>query len=292
MQIALHAGPSAAAWAWANLVVSESLANGWRIADSDAADTTLQGRPDWLLSSNDAKSSGSLDVIVFAPDFVAADLGARIGAQLVEEFAGRALPAPGETRWFASAFVNASKLMARHTRMHWVGPDTSVIDIDGLGGVQRPTAAVEARAPDPALGIYKPDVAIGERAFWGAVLFAPGLDHAGAESKWTDLTGRVAPIAFDPGMSLVAGRWSIEWFVEVDAEHGAVELAFQWSANQFSRLINRPGLYSVVQVGDLLESGHVAASITSARPHFHGKARLSGALITYLGPPSERVSED
>ncbi|GAW42086.1 hypothetical protein SH203_02500 [Brevundimonas sp. SH203] len=291
MLLALHAGPTSAAWAWANQIVAQALSNGWRVVERDETEMTSAGRADWLLSSDSADPAGDMDVLVLGPDFVAADLGRLDAVQLSERFHGQEVPSPDGTRWFASAFVNASKAAASSSMVRLVDAETTVIEVAGLAALKRPGDLGELRAADPALGVYRSDLAAGGRAYWGAALFADGQDRSISASGWQDLTGRVMPVAADPAMSLFSGQWSIEWLIEVDPEDGFVELLFQWGGQDFMKSINQPGLYSIVQSVEWQPGGHMIATITSARPHFQGKVRFSGAVVTYLGAVSPKTLE-
>lgn len=289
MLLALHAGPTSAAWAWANQIVAQAISNGWRVLERDETESKPAGGADWLLSSDGTNAAGEMDVLVLGPDFVAADLGRLDVVQLSERFQGQEMPSPDGTRWFAGAFVNAAKAAESSSRLRLVDAETAVIEVDGLVALKRPGDLGELRADDPALGVYRRRLASGGRAFWSAVLFAGGQGRSISATGWQDLTGRVMPVAADPAMSLISGQWSIEWLIEVDPEDGFVELLFQWGGEIFKKSIAQPGLYSVIQSAELNSGGHMIATITSARPHFQGKARFSGALVTYLGALSQRV---
>jgi hypothetical protein len=284
MQLALHAGPSAAAWVWANQVVAQALSSGLRIVERDATEMARPGRADWYLSANGADLADDVDVLVFAPDFAAADLGSLAAVQLSERFPGHELPDPDGTRWFANTFVNSANAPSSPSRVRLIDAETYLVDVSGLGVLKRPDDLGELRAIDPALGIYRSDLSLGGRAFWGPVLFAAGQDQIISDAGWRDLTGRSMRVAADPAMALFPGQWSIDWLIEVDPEGGFVELLFQWGGQESRKSINRPGLYAVVQSLEWRSGGHVTATITSARPHFQGRVKLSGAVITYLGP--------
>ena len=279
MRIALHAGPSHASWAWANDVVAQAVSCGWNVVGRVPEAPVVPGQPDWVLSSAaDVEDEGV--VIILGPDFAAADLGRMDVAQLADHFRHRPVPCVYGTRWFASSSVAAAESAGG---ILLVSADWTVIDLDGLGPLDRPADLGELRAADPALGVYGSRSSPGARAFWSPVLFTAAADEQTADvAEWVDMTGRIKAVADDPGMSLGAGPWSIEWLVDVNPEGGVVDLLFQWGDQELLEVVRRPGRYSVTQSAQWALGGHARARIQSFRPHFQGRARLVGAVVTRL----------
>lgn len=285
MRFALHAGPSSAAWAWANQIVSEAVSNGWTVVDCDSAGMTLLGRPDWVLyKTGDLEADEDKGAVIFGPDFSAADLGRMNASQLADHFHSQSLPGVDGTRWFAGAYVTA----AASPSLSLIDSAAQVFEISGFGVMRRPVDLGELRVADPALGIYRDVLVVGDRAFWSSLLFARQGQDASQANAWLDVTGRARLVAEDPWMSLLPGRWSIEWIVEVDPEGGFLEFLFQWGDQEFIKSINRPGRYSVTQSANWVIGGHAPARIVSSRPHFQGRIKFMGAVVNFLGScPSE-----
>lgn len=281
MRFALHAGPSDASWVWANQVVAEAVSRGWHVVGRDPGAQNTPGAPDWVLSETAEIEEGEgQSVVIMGPDFTAADLGTMDVSQLAEHFHPRSIPCVFGTRWFASSSVAAAESASG---IILISAEKTAMVLNGLGSLERPADLGVLRAADPALGVYESHLSRGVRAFWSPVLFTTApQDETHPASGWVDITGRVKPVADDPGMSLPAGRWSIEWLVDVNPEGGAADLLFQWGDQELREVVTRPGRYSATQSAQWTVGGHARARILSFRPHFQGRARLVGAVVTRL----------
>lgn len=279
MRVVLHAGPSHASWMLANAIVAQAMSRGLSVVDRDPEAPVSPGQPDWVLSSGTGTEKEGLVVIV-GPDFVAADLGQMDVSQLADHFRHRSMPCVSGTRWFASSSVAAAESAGG---ILLINAERKAIDLDGLGPLECPADLGELRAADPALGVYGSTPSPGARAFWSPVLFtAAAYEQTADVAEWVDMTGRIKAVADDPGMSLGAGPWSIEWLVDVNPEGGVVDLLFQWGDQELLEIVRRPARYSVTQSAQWAVGGHARARIQSFRPHFQGRARLVGAVVTRL----------
>lgn len=284
MRIALHAGPSHAAWTWANEIVAQAVSHGWHVVGRDPEAPATPGQPDWVLSFAAGVEEKGL-VVILGPDFAAADLGRMDISQLADNFRHRSLPCVFGTRWFASSSVAAAE---NSGGILLINAETTVIDLDGLAPLERPVNLGELRAADPALGVYGKRPSPGARAFWSPALFTTAAhDQTADAAGWVDMTGRIKNVADDPGMSLGVGPWSIEWLLDVNPEGGVVDLLFQWGDQELHEVVGRPGRYSITQSAHWVVGGHARASIQSFRPHFQGRAKLIGAVVTRLAQASD-----
>lgn len=274
--IGLHGAPSEFSWRCLSQVVTLARENGYNVYPRSELDTDGPGPvPDVLLSAKTIKRAKHS--YLFATDFCADQFGQENILEVADHYSSGRLPDPATTRFMANILANGSR-----TNILWNRP--SRISFPVLGDVDLSYQG-KLRPADPALNIYQSAKEIGQTAFWGPELFIVNPAEEGSYDcrAWRDLTGGSAAIAGNPHMALPAGHWQIEWLFELDPENGLVDIQFVWGPENHTFSCNRPGVYTVTQDAVLTESGFIAAHIQTARPHFQGRARFRGAVITYKG---------
>ena len=214
---------------------------------------------------------------ILAPDFYADSLGKGDILTLAEAYSHGDLPDASSTRWLAAILTHGSS-----ENLIWNKPKN--IHIPTMGDIEIQYTGKQRQA-DPALGIYISPQRPGQRSYWDASLFSidSSIDSRSTASEWLDLTGANKAIADNPHMPILRGVWGIEWLVEIDPENGLADLHFCWGEGSENLECMQPGIYTFHQEALVEETTVLAARIATARPHFQGRARLRGAIVTYKG---------
>lgn len=273
--LSFHAAPSELSWMCLNQIELMARSAGYESQKKHEIPDGTTSSPDILV--NLRGSSATSAVYILAPDFRAENIGNKDILALAENYQKSALPNPLFTRWLSSTVC-----LDKSKNLIWNMPEKVRFPILGDFSIDY---SGELYLPDPALAIYVSPLQPGRRAYWDASLFSINSegDSRTAVSEWIDLTGAVKTLADSPHMSLTCGVWEVEWLVELDPENGVLEIHFGWGNQSDNITCTTPGVYTFKQVADLEVPMAVVARVTTVRPHFQGRGRLRGVIVTYKG---------
>jgi len=273
--LSFHGAPSQFSWVCMSQIEHTARSAGYQTLKKHEIPDGTVSSPDILVTFEGVSARSA--VYILAPDLRAENIGNKDILALAEKYQKSALPNPSFTRW-----LSATVCLDKTKKILWNMPQKVRFPVLGDFSIDY---SGELCLPDPALGIYVSPLQPGRRAYWDASLFSIDsvVDSRTAASEWIDLTGRVKTLADSPHMSLARGVWEVEWLVELDPENGVLEIHFGWGNQSHNISCATPGVYTLKQVADLEAPMAVHARVTTTRPHFQGRGRLRGAIVTYKG---------